>query len=289
MMSMTGFGRAATAAAGKRIVVEVRSVNHRNLEVKVRGRAVDAGCELEIIRAVRAGLGRGAVFVTVEEEDDEGLGLSSERMRALYQSLEALRRDLGVAQPIDLGTLAVFLRALKDRGADRGLPWEDVRPAVEEALSSLQAMRSREGEALALEMKARLRQISDLVARLHEAVQPLPERAARRLEQRVAALARQVGVDAGRLAQEIAIAAERLDVTEELARLDVHLPHLEQLIEARDPGREGVGRRLEFLLQEVGRELNTLGAKSQDAGVAALVVDAKAELEKIREQAQNVE
>jgi uncharacterized protein (TIGR00255 family) len=289
IVSMTGFGRGVAGLGDGRFVVEVRSVNHRGLDVKVRGR-VSPSSELEIMRAVRGAVARGSIVVSVEEErPGDGLGLVLDRARTLHRALDGLRGELGLDGRVDLATVAAFLR-LGDEPAASVTPWESLRPAVEQALVALQAMRAEEGRALAADLEARFARLRSIASELEQAVAPLPGRAARRLEERVTALARQAGVTPERLAEEVALLAEKLDVSEELTRLRTHLGAATGLLApGADPGREGVGRTLEFLLQEIGRELNTLGVKSQDAGVAAIVVRAKAELEKIREQAQNIE
>jgi len=289
IVSMTGFGRASSSAEGRRLVVEIRSVNHRGLDVKVRGR-IAPSCELEIGRAVRAAIGRGSVLVSVEEERAVELpGVDLDRVRSLYRALETLRVELGVSAPVDLGTVAAFVRAGGEAAAGP-LAWEILQAPVGEALATLQSMRAREGEALGTDLGQRFARLRALAAELTMATAALPERAARRLHERVGVLAAQAGVTPERLAQEVALLAEKLDVSEELTRLGAHLSAAEALLSpTAAAAREGVGRTLEFLLQEIGRELNTLGTKSQDAGVAATVVQGKAELEKIREQAQNIE
>ena len=304
MMSMTGFGRGAATAtmppvetgearAARRVVVEVRSVNHRNLDVKVRGRALEAACEMAIIRAVRAAVVRGAVQVLVEEESESrSAGMSLDRVRAAYRTLESLREELKVEVPISLDTVASFLRLERDRGAETPLSFAEVEPALTEALTGMVDARAVEGAALATELRTRALELGRIAAALRAGTAPLAERASRRLEERLATAARSMSLDPGRLAQEAALYADRLDVTEELARLDAHRARLDELLA---PGRgdgkggQGLGRTLDFLLQELGRELNTIGSKSQDADVATLVIAGKAELEKIREQAQNIE
>lgn len=288
MNSMTGFGRAAAAVGSRRFVVEVRSVNHRGVDVKVRGREVDAACELEILRAVRAAVERGSVAVSIREEGGAGTALDTERVRALHASLELVRQELGLPGAVDLGTVAAFAAHLGEGGA--GVTWEALRPAVTEALAGLSAMRAREGETLAGDLRARAARLQSTVRAIGAAAGALPARAARRFEERLgerlAALKAEAGVDPARLAQEIALLAERLDVSEELVRLDSHLGHLGRLL-AGEGG--AAGRKMDFVIQELGRELNTVGAKVQDAEIAGLVIEGKAELEKIREQAQNIE
>jgi uncharacterized protein (TIGR00255 family) len=185
---------------------------------------------------------------------------------------------------VDLATVAAYL---DQSGGDGGpaVSWPALQPAVSEALAGLSDMRAREGLALGQDLAGRLERLRATVGSIKTASGALPTRAARRLQDRLAALAGEVSLDPARLAQEIALLAERLDVSEELVRLETHLQHLARLLE--DSGASG--RKMDFVIQEIGRELNTVGSKVQDAEIAGLVIEGKAELEKIREQAQNIE
>jgi uncharacterized protein (TIGR00255 family) len=286
ILSMTGFGRASIEAGDKRLRVEIRSVNHRGLDLKIRTREPDAFCDAEIGRAVRAAVERGAVTVYVREESPAGsAGVDEARVRAVYATLERLRQELDMEAPVDLGTVAAFMSAGGGAELTGESLWDAMRPAIETALAELKNTRAREGAALAEDLLARIARLRELATGIRDAAGGLPERFARRLEERLAVLRGQPGFEPGRTAQEAALMAERLDVNEELVRLETHLGHLEEL--ARGSG--AVGRKLDFVVQEVGRELNTVGSKAQDAHIAALVIDSKAELERLREQAQNVE
>lgn len=289
MRSMTGYGRATAidAASGASWTVEIRAVNHRGLDVKVRGAEPDGYCDVEITRRVRAALERGAVTINLRGEStvEESSGIA--RVRRAHAALEALRRELELPAPVDLATVSAFL-SLEGRSASplQGHDlWLVLKPAVDRALDDLVQMREREGRSLRADMAARLDQLLAIVSAIGVALEPLPERYARRLSEKLVLLRELPGYEAGRVAQEVALLADRLDVSEELARLHAHLGHLGELF-ASDAG---VGRKLDFVIQEIGREINTLGAKSQDAAVATQVIEAKSELEKLREQAQNVE
>ncbi len=291
--SMTGFGRALVREGDRRLVVEARSLNHRGIDVKVRARELDAPppVETEIVRVVRSTVARGSVVISIRDESRvDGPGLDVARVRAAHAALEALRSDLGLPGPVDLATVAAFLAGpAMAAGAGTGeLTWDVLRPAVEEALREMQLMRAREGAALVRDLRQRLDRLRSLATQIGELSRGLPTRAARRLEERLAPLATgTAGIDPGRLAQEVALLAEKVDVSEELVRLATHLEHLGHLLDGKDG--QPPGRKIDFLVQEVGRELNTIGSKVQDAPVAALVVEGKAELEKLREQAQNIE
>jgi uncharacterized protein (TIGR00255 family) len=283
---MTGFGRASAEAGDGRLHVEIRSLNHRGLDLKIRSREADAYCDHEIGRAVRAALERGAVSVQLRDESRAAAaGLDEARMRAVHETLERLRQQLKIDEPVSLTAIASFMHA----GAGDALAgerlWEVLRPAVGAALAELRAARAREGEVLAKDLVAHHRRIADLAREIAARAAGLPQSFARRLEDRLAALGGQPGLDPTRLAQEVALLAERLDVAEEIVRLDAHLAHFAELVTGGGP----VGRKLDFVIQEIGRELNTIASKAQDAGVSTLVIEAKSALEKLREQAQNVE
>ena len=283
---MTGFGRASVEAGERRLRVEIRSVNHRGLDLKIRGTESDAYCGAEIGRAVRAAVERGAVTVHVRDESAGGAaGVDEARVRATHAALERLRQELDIEEPVGLATVAAFMTAAPGGALEGEALWEALRPALDTALAELIATRQQEGRALAADIAAHRDRLVELAARLRQATAPLAERFARRLTERLDAFRGQPGFEPGRIAQEAALMADRLDVSEELVRLETHLAHAGELVAA--PG--AIGRKLDFLMQEIGRELNTIASKAQDAGVAGLVIDAKAELERMREQAQNVE
>jgi uncharacterized protein (TIGR00255 family) len=283
---MTGFGRASVEAGDRRLRVEIRSVNHRGLDLKIRGAESDAYCGAEIGRAVRAAVERGAVTVHLRDESGGGsAGIDEARVRAGHAVLERLRQELKIAEPVGLSTVAAFMTQGTGGALEGEALWQALRPAVEGALAELTATRQQEGQALAADIGAHRARLLELAAKLRHATLPLAERFARRLTERLDAFRSQPGFEPGRIAQEAALMADRLDVSEELVRLETHLAHAGELIAA--PG--AVGRKLDFVIQEIGRELNTIASKAQDAGVAGMVIDAKAELERMREQAQNVE
>ena len=280
---MTGFGRGSVDAGERRLRVEIRSVNHRGLDLKIRSGESDAFCDSEIARAVRGAIERGAVTVLIRDESaGASAGIDEARVRALYGVLEHLRQELKIAEPVTLGTVGAYFGTSHGSALSGETLWELLRPAVAGALKELTAMRAREGAALAVDLGARRARLGELAETLRARAATLPEKFAQRLQER---LAGQTGIEPARLAQEVALMAERLDVTEELVRLETHLGHLGEIL--RSSG--AVGRKLDFVVQEIGRELNTVASKAQDAEMAAVVIDAKAELEKLREQAQNVE
>jgi len=290
---MTGFGRAAAdidrpGHARTRWLVEIRSVNHRAFDLKLRLAEAEPALEAELSRQVRAAVERGAVTLSIREERPAATGLDADRIHAAALALENVRRQAGISTPVDLSAVAAFL-SLDAGGAGGGLrheeSWPALRAAVAKALAELVASRDAEGAALREDFLARARHVSKVVAAIEEVAQGIPQRFARRLKERLTSLYESPGFDGTRVAQEVALLAERLDVSEELVRLRTHLNHLTGLLDEAGP----VGRKLDFVLQEIAREINTIGSKAQDAEIGGHVIECKAELEKIREQAQNIE
>jgi uncharacterized protein (TIGR00255 family) len=294
VVSMTGFGRAQAVLGQRTVGVEIRSLNHRGLDLKLRAHDAQPAPEIEtgILRMVRESLARGSVAISLRDETANGQGgvLDTTRVRRVHAALDGLRQDMGLPGPLDLGTVGTFMGASGTEPATEIPPssWPALRPAIAVALESLCAMREHEGAAISADLQLRLTNMRGLVDRISTLAALVPGRAARRLEERLAGLiAGNPALDPARLAQEVALLADRLDVSEEIVRLRAHFDHLATLLGGK--GADAPGRRIDFLAQEIGRELNTLGGKIQDAAIAALVIDGKAELEKLREQAQNIE
>lgn len=289
---MTGYGRGVADHGGKRAIIEIRSVNHRFLDLKLRGAPLEPGAEERLCAAIRKQCERGAITVSVRtEERDPAAGLHVDRdaARRVHAELAALATELGIAEPVTLELLCAQpgVMVSQDSPADIESLAACIEAATIEAVAGLVRMRQAEGAALARDLVARVSRIGELAGELARHTAVAPEEAARRLEERVGRLlARsQMEVDPARMAQEVAILADRLDVTEELVRLHSHLEQVREIV----AGEGAIGRRLDFLVQEIGRELNTISSKSQSADIAQAVVEAKAELEKIREQVQNIE
>jgi uncharacterized protein (TIGR00255 family) len=286
---MTGYGRATAvdSASGAAFTVEIRAVNHRGLDLKIRSGDPDTLCDVEISRVVRSSMERGAITVTIRDESTTGQGFSTRRIRQAHTALESLRRELELPSRVDLATVAAFLSLEGQSSSPLQGPelWRVLEPAVTRALQDLAQMRLREGQSLHTDLAQRVGRLEAIVTVVHAALEQFPDRYARRLTEKLSVLRDLPGYEPGRIAQEVALLADRLDVSEEIVRLRAHLEHLRALLDSDLP----VGRKLDFVIQEIGREINTLGSKSQDASVANQVIEAKSELEKIREQAQNIE
>jgi uncharacterized protein (TIGR00255 family) len=290
MRSMTGFGIGYATFGAGRLCLEVKSLNHRYLDVRVKVPAElgDYAFFLEHLARSRLARGRFDIQLRAEGQTSPPPRLDVDRVRSLYRQLSALRDELTPTTDIPLSALlslpSMYIES-DECQADRA------RRAIEEAFNDaktrLEEMRAREGAQLAKALSELLTRATKFLAQCTERARESVQMHRNRLRERIARLADDpnIVVEPARLEQEVALIADRSDVTEELARLESHFTQFRQLIATEEPS----GRRMDFLLQEIGRETNTLGAKSQDAILSHLVVELKAESERMREQVQNVE
>jgi len=293
--SMTGFGNASFRLNSSAFVVEVRSVNHRHLDARVRLPRALAAMEPGFRARIRERFARGKFDCSVATPDGGALTPHLEiDLDAAGQYVNAAR-DLAEKEGISGEIRVAELLALPGvaRLAEPDLAVETTQrealTALDAALDGLEGMRAAEGESLARDLLARTARVAELADALEERAGLVQESVRARLSKRTRQLQSETGiVDEARLHQEIALAAERLDVTEEIVRLRSHVDQFRNLLDSGAPGNP-VGRQLDFLLQELGREANTIGSKGSDAPVAHLVVELKTELERVREQVQNVE
>jgi uncharacterized protein (TIGR00255 family) len=288
---MTGFGAGRGEAGDEAISVELRSVNGKFCEVKPRVPRELAALEPELVKTIKGRISRGVVDAFVRREAGGGRGSVPRAdlvlAGAYAKAFRDLKESLGLAGEPSVQDLAAMegVISIGDSAPDAEAAASALQQALSGAIDALDQMRRREGEALARDLAARLDAI-EKGAREVSRLAPLQVDAVReRLSARIAELTRGVSLDPARLVQEVAVFADRTDVTEELTRLASHLAQARELIASQAPA----GRKLEFLVQELNREINTIGSKSQHAGIAATVVELKAELERIREQVQNVE
>ena len=282
---MTGFGRGTGEREGTRATIDVRSVNHRFVDLKLRAQVAPA-LEDAIGARIRGTAERGAVTVSVRVDRARAAGVVRlDAARAVHAELSALAHELGIAGP-DLALVLAQPGVIATGDGDVDDSDHAILAALDAALRQLVEMRGSEGRALAVELGHRLDELAARRAAIGGLAAGVPEQLQRRLHERVRRLlADDSAVDPARVAQEVALIAERADVTEELVRLGSHLTQARALVAG--PGASG--RRLDFLVQEIGRELNTIGSKAQHAEITATIVEAKATLEKLREQIQNVE
>jgi uncharacterized protein (TIGR00255 family) len=295
--SMTGFGRARREVAGLGLEVEVRSVNHRHLDLRVRLPRVLIDQETAIKKRIQGELSRGKVDVTVglttgdsaaTLEIDEAIAAQYVAAAEALRERHALGEDGGALDVAALLGLPGVTRVVETEVNPETLE-TPLHEAVAEAIEALIAMRAAEGESLSIEVEGRLERVAELASAFQARAGEVLALAKQRLHKRAEQIKREVGLlDDARLHQEIVIAADRLDITEELVRLQSHIAQFRETLQSASRGHP-VGRRLDFLLQELGREANTVGSKANDAPLAQDVVELKTELERIREQVQNIE
>jgi uncharacterized protein (TIGR00255 family) len=290
--SMTGFGAGRAKEGDEEISVEIRSVNHKYCEVKVRLPREFNPLEADLSRTVKDKLHRGGIDVYVKRlsgpertilQPKVDLALAREYLTVFGN----LRKELKLEGQVPFTTLleAQGVLTVEDRPTDIEQAKKALFAAAQKALEELVHMREREGKILAEDLLARASLMRDHAALIGEAAPKMVVAYRDKLHLRVKELAGGLVLDPARVAQEVALFAERCDIAEELTRLASHLDQFEKLV----LGDEPAGRRMEFLVQEMGREVNTTGSKSQSAEIAATVVSLKAELERIREQVANVE
>jgi len=287
--SMTGFGRGQRPYALGVVAVEMRAVNHKGLDVKLRLPRDLQPAEPDVQKRLQARMARGRVDVSVQVQRAETakprLQLDEENAAALVDNLRSFADAHGIQADVRAADLLPIshLWHLQEEEHDEGELTTAMLGAVDDALDMFCAARATEGAALHQVLLAHV----DVIASLSERIESLGKQAPQSLHDKLQARVQKldVNIDAQRLAQEVALLAEKVDTTEETDRLRMHIDHARKLLAQGSP----TGRKLDFLCQEFLREANTCGSKCQDAEVAHLVVDLKAEVERLREQVQNVE
>jgi uncharacterized protein (TIGR00255 family) len=292
MKSMTGFGRVTVEKNGHHCTVELRTVNHRYFDLSLRLPHSLQGLEPEVRRFLQERIPRGSVSGSVivdgNEADGAGTVVLNAALAARYVTLlRELQARYGLAGEIDINTVAnlpdVF--ATEPMIADDQAMWPVVQLALQNAVERVEENRTREGDHLVREFESRLTKIVEVLDALERRGPDRARLLKERFRTRVTALAPEAELDAGRIAQEIVLLADRIDYTEECVRLRVHCQQFRDMMAMEGPH----GRRLNFLVQEMGREANTIGSKANDPEISALVIDIKEEIEKLREQVQNIE
>jgi uncharacterized protein (TIGR00255 family) len=288
---MTGYGSAELERDGQRLTAEIRSVNHRFCEVSLRAPKAVSLFEDRIRQLICERFSRGKFNLTIMWS---GAGQAGEELRVneivadrYVALLEKLRERYHLDSGLDLRTLAALPDVFSWEHAvlSDEQTWKLVEEVVSQACESMNVMKAREGQALARDLAARLGTLQSQLDLVAQRAPERPREAKERLTARVKVLLAEVELDPVRIAQEVALMADRLDFTEECVRLAAHLDQFEALI----GGAELAGRKLNFLLQEMNREANTIGSKANDVEVARAVIVMKEEIERLREQVQNVE
>ena len=289
--SMTGYGRVVALLDGRNIAVEAKSVNHRFLEISLRTPSALFPLEMEYKKKIGERFKRGRIDVSIRLEgegaDTSKVNLNLEIAHNYFDVLNRLKDEFHFQEPITLKSLTGFRDIFSPPSETELSPdfLSQVEKNLQEALSMLANMRQDEGMALYSDMQMRLKVITEIMETIRLRAPQVVLEYQKRLADRIKELTAGLALDDARLAQEVAIMADRCDITEELVRMQSHINQFEALLQSEN----AEGKKIDFLLQEMNREINTIGSKSNDAEITRQVIEAKSELGKVREQAQNIE
>lgn len=289
--SMTGFGRGQAPASEGVWTVELKTLNSRFLDPHLRLPSGVMGLEERIKKHLGERLSRGRINLNLTArgvaDTAPRLVLNRPLVREYRRVLDELREELGAGEELGLGPFLNNrdLITVEDADPDLDALWDQLRPALDEAMDHVEEMRATEGAALAQDLAERIARLEVLFQEAASRSPEVVENYRQRLNERIAKLTDNGQVDPQRLAQEVALVADKCDITEEAVRAASHLAQFRELLAADGP----VGRKLDFLIQELNREANTMGSKSPDAEAGQVVVEIKTELERLREQVQNIE
>ncbi len=282
MLSMTGFGSQRQELDNGVLQIQISAVNHRHCQVSVRSDFRDLSIDERIKKACRKQIKRGSVSVNVQWQAAGSDSLPLDQLKQCYQQLKALADELEAPAP-RLESLASWVQ--RYQSTDEENNFEMIESCLQGALEALQDMRRVEGQQMAAVFKDLHKNLSEICTNMSSADAARVDTYRERLIERVSSVLEDKTIDEKDLIKEVAVYADRIDISEEIARLHSHLEQLEKLFASE---KDECGKRLEFLLQECGREVNTVGSKAHDAALSQLVVDAKSVLEQMREQAANI-
>jgi len=291
LKSMTGFGRAEGDTTLGKVVVESRSVNHRYCDINLKLPKRLSLFENRMKEIIRSHISRGRIDVSLRlenlGEEKVHLSVDLDLAQQYYRVLQDLREKLQLKDEISLTLLAGAkdLITAKEETGDMEPYWQEILPILKQSLKNMDDMKRLEGESLTKDLQPRLDHITQQLQTIKQQFPSRIKNTLNRLHERLRSLLEGVEVDPSRFQQEVAFLAERTDITEEIVRAESHLAQFFSLIEREEP----VGRQMDFLLQEIHREVNTVSAKVNDAEISQRVVEIKSGLEKIREQVQNIE
>jgi uncharacterized protein (TIGR00255 family) len=289
--SMTGYGKGQGESEEVTLIVEIRSVNHRYSDVTVKSPRSLLPLEGEIKKIVSRRLKRGKIDIFINQEFAATAATIPTLNQPLASAYVEVFEQIRTLFPVDGGISLSFLAAQRDVIVlKEAVPAEDavrssLERALEKALDNIEGMRVAEGEATRHDMEARLENVRNMLAQVESRAPQVPQEWQVKIAERLDRLAKDFEWDPQRVAQEIAVFADRCDISEEIIRFKSHLKQFMALFDSAEP----VGRQMDFLVQELNREVNTMGSKSNDAELTRIVVSIKSELEKVREQVQNVE
>lgn len=291
LKSMTGYGRNEAIEGGKKILCEIKSVNHRYSDYTVKVPKCYGFLEDRVRKFVSEHISRGKVdiYIGMEsyEQSDKDIFVNTELARSYLQALKDLRDELNLKDDISVMNVArypdIFVAVQKEE--DEEQIWQSVRKVLEPAVNAFTSMREREGERIRTDLEQRVAYMKTLVDRINERSPETVREYRERLYEKLKEILDGKDIDETRILTEAAIFADKVAVNEELVRLASHFEEFYAITASDEPA----GRRLDFLIQEINREINTTGSKANDIAIAKLVVELKAETEKLREQVQNIE
>lgn len=288
---MTGYGRCETVKEGKKILVEIKSVNHRFSDYNIKVPRHLGFLEDKVRRYASERVTRGKVdiYVSVENYDDAecDIMLNTELASNYIEVLKELRDKFGLRDDISVSSVARYTDIFKTerREEDQDKIWEVVKSVMTEALDAFSAMRGREGERIEKDLRERIAYMSELAGQVDERSPQTVAEYRDKLYAKIKELLEDREIDEARILTEVAIFADKVAVNEETVRLASHFEEFYQILDSGGPA----GRKLDFLIQEINREVNTIGSKANDIEIAKIVVTLKGEIEKLREQIQNIE
>ena len=290
--SMTGFGRGESMSDGFQVTVETKTLNSRYLDVSVRVPQSLHQYEFDIKEKLQGKLSRGKVHVSVNVDSNDqaipDITFNGTLIKAYSEMLREIKQKAGIDTPLELKDLLQFDDIFETQQAgeeDIEKIWECTKEALSESITLLNEMRRKEGSELKTDLEQHINEISELIEKVKELSKNRAPDVRKKLQSRIHSLIDEDKVDPDRLETEIAILADKMDVNEEIIRLQSHLKFFIEALDTAEP----VGRRLNFLCQEINRELNTIGAKCNDSTISQHIVLGKEKLEQIREQVQNIE
>ena len=288
--SLTGFGRATFTDEAGRIGVELKSVNNRFLQIDLHLPYGYNWADGLIRQQLSNKVSRGKVYLHLEIVDynpNQEIIINRPLLKKLISLNDEISKETGKTLPVDFDGLLSLPGVMKvdSKQADNDEMWKRIQPVLQEAVENFVASRVREGENLAQDLRQRSESLRNITAQISSNLPDFKEQFISKFTERITELAGKAGFDESRLGTEIAIWADRSDVSEEITRLNSHLKELDVILSSDKPS----GRRLDFLVQELNREANTMGSKINDVTITQLVLEIKCEIEKIREQAQNIE
>lgn len=289
--SMTGFGRGEQEEHGRSFAVEIKTINHRYNDVTIKLPRQLSYLEDSIRKYILQYISRGKIDVYIAQdrfsEEDVHVSIDDALAGAYIKALGELRDRFNLEDDITVSMVSRFPDILNVSKVEEEKDeiWNTLSTALEKSINKLIDMRSKEGQKLAQDITLRNQYIRSTVNKIEERSPVVVQEYKVKLEERIKEITAGIGIDETRLAAEVAIFADRSSITEEIVRLYSHLDQLTLIIEENEP----VGRKLDFLIQEINREINTIGSKASDIGITRYVVEVKSEIEKIREQIQNIE